>query len=82
MVQVVIPSFILYLFHSFSNTKLHTGGGGGQIITVPDPVTGQLVQQLIQTVIDPVTGQPKQTMIPLSSSGSKYYNKTHCQSID
>ena len=61
----------------FQIQKSHTGGGGQQIITVPDPITGHPVQQIIQTLIDPVTGQSKQIMVPISSSGSKYYKKTH-----
>ena len=59
---------LLYIFPQ--NTQIHLGGEG-QIITVPDPVTGELVQQMLQTVIDPVTGQTNQVMIPINFSGSK-----------
>ena len=38
---------------------------GGQIITMPDPLTGQIVPYMIQTNVDPITGQSSQIMIPL-----------------
>lgn len=60
----------LYFIFFPQNTQIHLGGEG-QIITVPDPVTGELVQQMLQTVIDPVTGQANQVMIPINFSGSK-----------
>ena len=37
--------------------------GGVQVVMVPDPVTGQMVQQMVQTVVDPKTGQV--TQIPV-----------------
>ena len=39
-----------------------TGGG-----TLTDPVTGQPVQQIIQTQLDPKTGKPTQVVRPLPS---------------
>ena len=42
--------------------------GSSQIITVTDPNTGQLVQQIVQTHIDPNTGEVKQVLNPLSAS--------------
>ena len=38
---------------------------GGQVITMPDPVTGQLIPHMIQTTIDPKTGKSIQVVIPL-----------------
>ena len=38
---------------------------GGQVITMPDPVTGQLIPHMIQTTIDPKTGKPIEVVIPL-----------------
>ena len=46
-------------------------GEGVQIITVPDPITGQPVQKVIQTVIDPTTGLSSQVMMPMNEVGSK-----------
>jgi hypothetical protein len=40
-------------------------GGGAQMAMVPDPVTGKLTQQLVQTVTDPKTGKSMQ--VPVSS---------------
>ena len=40
------------------------GGGATQIVTITDPVTGQPVQQIIQTQIDPKTGQATQVALP------------------
>ena len=42
-------------------------GADTQIVTVTDPVTGQQVQQLIQTQIDPNTGQATQVVLPASN---------------
>ena len=44
--------------------------GSSQIITVTDPNTGQLVQQLVQTQIDPHTGECKQVLSPLAASSA------------
>ena len=44
------------------------GGVGGampQMAMVPDPVTGKLTQQMVQTVVDPKTGKSMQ--VPVSS---------------
>ena len=49
-------------------------GGGNQIqqqqqtITIPDPITGEPVQHLIQTVIDPLTGKSSQKITNLSTN--------------
>ena len=44
--------------------------GPSQIITVTDPNTGQLVQQVVQTQIDPHTGECKQVLSPLAASSA------------
>ena len=44
--------------------------GPSQIITVTDPNTGQLVQQVVQTQIDPHTGEFKQVLSPLAASST------------
>ena len=44
--------------------------GSSQIITVTDPNTGQLVQQIVQTQIDPITGETKQVLSPLPASAA------------
>ena len=43
------------------------GAGAPKVAMVPDPVTGKLTQQLVQTVVDPKTG--KTIQIPVSASG-------------
>jgi hypothetical protein len=48
--------------------------GPSQIVTVTDPNTGQLVQQLVQTQIDPLTGETKQVMSPLPAGASGAFN--------
>ena len=60
----------------FDNTGVNTAGGGlgaHEIVIAPDPVTGELKQQIIQTVLDPITGQPNQVMIPFD--GGEYKRK-------
>ena len=42
--------------------------GANQIITSTDPVTGEVVQQIVQTVIDPDTGEAKQISLPYSNN--------------
>lgn len=39
---------------------------------MPDPITGQPVQNVIQTVIDPTTGLSSQVMMPMNEVGSKF----------
>ena len=41
-----------------------------QAITVQDPVTGQMKQQLVQTVVDPKTGQTSQIPIDNNVQGT------------
>lgn len=51
---------------SFYSTLL--GLSSTQIITVPDPNTGQPIQQIVKTQIDPTTGETKQVLLPLNQS--------------
>ena len=47
------------------------GGDGStpvQVVTVQDPVTGQLTQQIVQTAVDPNTGEIMQ--IPLQNGST------------
>ena len=53
------------------------GEGSAQVITVQDPITGQLTQQIVQTAVDPSTGQTIQ--IPLQNGGTK--NKFYFQDL-
>ena len=41
-----------------------------QAITVQDPVTGQMIQQLVQTVVDPKTGKTSQIPIDNNAQGT------------
>ena len=50
------------------------GGDGStpvQVVTVQDPVTGQLTQQIVQTAVDPTTGEIMQ--IPLQNGSTIHY---------
>ena len=66
-----------FFFINFENTGVNNAGGGlgvHEIVIAPDPVTGELKQQIIQTVLDPITGQPNQVMIPFDGGE---YEKQH-----
>ena len=45
--------------------------GNIQAVTVQDPVTGQMKQQLVQTVVDPKTGKTSQ--IPIANNNQGIY---------
>ena len=42
--------------------------GGQQIITIPDPITGEPVQHLVQTIIDPETGEQTEVITNLTTN--------------
>jgi len=65
---LLIPRPCLYVYFS-GGAGLGAGvsAGNTQIVTVTDPVTGQPVQQLIQTQIDPSTGQATQVVLPATN---------------
>ena len=66
---LLVPRPCLYVYFS-GGAGLGGGGvsaGNTQIVTVTDPVTGQPVQQLIQTQIDPSTGQATQVVLPATN---------------
>ena len=57
---------------SNNNVVIDDGGaasiGGQQIITIPDPITGEPVQHLVQTIIDPETGQQTEVITNLTTN--------------
>ena len=46
-----------------------SNSNNAQVITIQDPVTGQMKQQLVQTVVDPKTGQMSQ--IPINNNNAQ-----------
>ena len=68
IVVVYLPPYKPCLSVYFSGgTSVGVMGADTQIVTVTDPVTGQQVQQLIQTQIDPSTGQATQVVLPATN---------------
>ena len=69
-----IPSTLWLQKVSSSNIDVVIDGGGAasiggqQIITIPDPITGEPVQHLVQTIIDPETGQQTEVITNLTTN--------------
>ena len=69
-----IPSTLWLLCDSYSNIDVVIDGGGAasiggqQIITIPDPITGEPVQHLVQTIIDPETGEQTEVITNLTTN--------------
>ena len=64
LIELNLEGIYIYIKH-LNFIVLNGSPDGGQIITMPDPLTGQIVPYMIQTIIDPKTGKPSQSMIPL-----------------
>ena len=51
-----------------NSTSTQFPGSGPQVVSVKDPVTGVVKQQVVQTVVDPVSGQPKQVLVDINNT--------------
>ena len=64
---VLISSWLSLPSSSHYSVSIYLTGATTTTVTVTDPITGQPVQQVVQTIIDPTTGETSQ--IPISNLG-------------